>query len=192
MLLHMLYIRSYVICVTPCYIIPCYKYPICHMLPHVICVNSYYMCYPMLHVLPHMLYMLLYTLYVLLHMLCVIPCYMVTPCYMLLHMLCITPYGTCATTYVICYSICYIATSYVMCFHMLYVLLYMLYCYYICYMCYSTCIRITPYVYAIPCYMYYPIYLTHTLFPFCSARCGLVHWLINWFVCLSVAGSYVA
>lgn len=33
---------------------------------------------------------------------------------------------------------------------------------------------------------------SHKLFPFCSAGCGLGQWLMNWFVCLSVAGSHVA
>lgn len=143
----------------------------------------------MLHVLPHILcvtpicYMLLYMLYVLLHMLCVTPCYMVTP-----YVTYVAPYVTCVTIYVICYM----CTPYVICVsHMLYVLpyvillLHMLYVSPHMYVCYPICI----------CYsmLYVLPHISHSyLFLFCSARCGLIHWLINWFVCLSVTGSYVA
>lgn len=62
------------------------------------------------------------------------------------------------------------------------------------FLCYKGAIILKPGK-ALHCHFQYTLTypnLTHMLFPFCSAGCGLVQWLINWFVCLSVAGSYVA
>lgn len=115
-------------------------------------------------------------------MLCVTPCYMVTP-----YVMC---YPICYMCYHICY-ICYMCTPVLCVSHMLNVLLYvilllhMLYVSPHMYVCYPICICY-PMLYVLP-----HVYHSY-LFPFCSARCGLVHWLINWFFGLSVAGSYVA
>lgn len=111
--------------------------------------------------------------------------------HMLPHMLCVTPYVTCVTIYMLymlymlyVYPICYVYPI-VKCVTLLY-------CYFICYMCHPHMYVCYPICVCYPMLYVLPHVYHSYLFPFCSARCGLVHWLINWFFGLSVAGSYVA